>query len=113
MKKLLLIMTLIGMTCLLSAQTKYMRMETYTKSEKVQNEKRLVYYARIDTGAYAILPAHIVDEKGNKKFNSPIDAINYVAKDGWELISVVSKPAGMSNTYSGIAYIYFLERKEE
>ncbi len=39
-----------------------------------------------------------------KKFNSVIDALNYMARDGWKLVNAF--PVNASNNSSGTTYIY-------
>lgn len=52
------------------------------------------------SGLWGLNASYIVDEKGKpKKFNSMVDAMNYMGEHGWEFKQAYVVSNGASNTY--------------
>ncbi len=53
-----------------------------------------------NSGLWGMNASYIVDEKGKpKKFNSMVDAMNYMGENGWEFMQAYVVNNGSSNVY--------------
>jgi hypothetical protein len=110
MKRVFFLFTLFIFTGIASAQVKYVYCEIVGTSNLIQTKVTVV----IDYGEL-LSPWQnnaVKDEMGKaKKFNSMIDALNYMGDQGWEFVQAYAVTSSQSaNVYH---YLLKMERKLE
>jgi hypothetical protein len=108
MKKLVLLIAFGMIVSLASAQIKYAYCEIIGTSNLMGTKVSIV----VDYGEQVKLtkPNWIKDDEGKiQKFNSMIDALNYMGDQGWEFVQAFTVTQG-TNTH---VYHFLLKRKTE
>jgi len=106
MKKLILLIAFGMIMCLASAQVKYLYCEIVGTGNILGTKVTIV----VDYGEQInlIKPNWIKDDEGKiQKFNSMIDAMNYMGGQGWEFVQAYAVTHGTSSSI----YHYVLKRE--